>query len=81
MFAVGALVFCGEAFHLDNADISIAATLLLSIVGFMVLYKISQPMNTLRTIILIGNMVALVFTGVQSFICFRSNVIRVYSFI
>ena len=26
-------------------------------------------------------MVALVFTGVQSFICFRSNVIRVYSFL
>ncbi len=64
VFAVGALVFCGEAFHLDNADISTAATLLLSIVGFMVLYKISQPMNTLRTIILIGNMVALVLTGV-----------------
>ena len=64
VFAVGALVFFGKAFHLDNADISTAATLLLSIVGFMVLYKISQPMNTLRTIILIGNMVALVLTGV-----------------
>lgn len=64
VFAVGAMVFCGEAFHLDNADISTAATLLLSVVGFMVLYKISQPMNTLRTIILIGNMVALVLTGV-----------------
>ena len=64
VFAVGALVFFGKAFHLDNADISTAATLLLSIVGFMVLYKISQPMNTLRTIILIGNMIALVFTGI-----------------
>ena len=58
VFAVGALVFFGKAFHLDNADISTAATLLLSIVGFMVLYKISQPMNTLRTIILIGNMIS-----------------------
>lgn len=64
VFAVGALVFFGKAFHLDNADISTAATLLLSIVGFMVLYKISQPLNTLRTIILIGNMIALVFTGI-----------------
>lgn len=64
VFAVGTLVFFGKAFHLDNADISTAATLLLSIVGFMVLYKISQPMNTLRTIILIGNMIALVFTGI-----------------
>ena len=64
VFAVGALVFCGKSFHLDNADISTAATLLLSIVGFMVLYKISQPMNTLRTIILIGNMIALVLTGI-----------------
>lgn len=38
-------------------------TLLISIVGFMLLYKISQPMNTLLTIILIGNMVAVVLTG------------------
>lgn len=45
VFAVGALVFFGKAFHLDNADISAAAILLLSIVGFMVLYKISYPMN------------------------------------
>jgi cation-transporting ATPase E len=64
VFGVGALVFCGKAFHLNNADISTAATLLLSVIGFMVLFKVSRPMNTLRMVVLIGNMIALVFTGV-----------------
>ena len=64
VFGVGALVFCGTAFHLNNADISTAATLLLSIIGFMVLFKVSRPMNTLRMVVLIGNMIALVLTGV-----------------
>lgn len=56
VFGVGALVFCGKAFHLNNADISTAATLLLSVIGFMVLFKVSRPMNTLRMVVLIGNM-------------------------
>ncbi len=64
VFAVGALVFCGQAFHLDRADISTAATLLLSVVGFMVLNKVCQPMNMLRRAVWIGNMLALVFTGI-----------------
>ena len=64
VFGVGALVFCGKAFHLNNADISTAATLLLSVIGFMVLFKVSRPMNTLRMVVLIGNMIALVLTGV-----------------
>jgi len=64
VLAVGALVFCGSAFQLKSTDVATAATLLLSIVGFMVLYSISQPMNTLRIVVLVGNMVALVLCGV-----------------
>ena len=64
VLAVGALVFCGQAFHLADADIATAATLLLAIVGFMVLYRISQPMNGLRVGVLIGNMVALTLCGI-----------------
>lgn len=64
VFAVGALVFCGQAFQLDSTDISTAATLVLSVVGFMVLIKVCQPMNKLRMAVLIGNMIALILTGV-----------------
>ena len=46
--AVGALVIFGRTFGVDSTDISTAATMLLAIVGFMILYKISAPMNKIR---------------------------------
>ena len=45
--AVGALVVFGKTFGVGEQDISTAATMLLAIVGFMILYKISAPMNKL----------------------------------
>ncbi|MCD8119394.1 MAG: cation-translocating P-type ATPase [Lachnospiraceae bacterium] len=42
---VGALVVFGQTFGVDSDDIATAATMLLAIVGFMILYKISKPMN------------------------------------
>ena len=63
MLAVGALVFFGLTFGVGSTDISTAATILLAIVGFMILYKISLPMNALRRIILIGCAIGLVFCG------------------
>ena len=40
---VGALVIYGDVFNVSNYDISTAATMLLAIVGFMILYQISKP--------------------------------------
>lgn len=48
---VGALVIFGRVFGVDEGDISIACTMLLSIVGFMILYNISKPLNWFRWII------------------------------
>ena len=59
--AVGALVIFGRTFDVSSTDISTAATMLLAIVGFMILYKISAPMNKIRSAILIGCAVGLVF--------------------
>ena len=64
VFAVGALVFCGNAFSLESSDISTAATLLLSMVGFMVLIKVCTPLNKLRTTIIAGNFVGLILAGI-----------------
>lgn len=54
VFAVGALVVCGHVFGLPSEDIATAATMLLAIVGFMILYKICQPMNSVRLAVFIG---------------------------
>ena len=45
---VGALVIYGDVFNVSNYDISTAATMLLAIVGFMILYQISKPMDPMR---------------------------------
>lgn len=59
VFAVGALVVFGQTFGVASKDISTAATMLLAIVGFMILYRICQPMNALRMIVWIGCVIGL----------------------
>ena len=59
--AVGALVVFGETFGVNGTDISTAATMLLAIVGFMILYTISAPMNKVRVAIFAGSIIGLVF--------------------
>lgn len=64
ILAVASLVMCGHVFRLPSADISTAATMLLAIVGFMILNKISKPLNRIRTLILAGNVAALFISGI-----------------
>ena len=59
VLAVGALVVFGQMFGVASKDISTAATMLLAIVGFMILYRICQPMNALRMIVWIGCVIGL----------------------
>ena len=64
VLAVGALVVFGQTFGVNSTDISTAATMLLAIVGFMILYKISAPMNVLRRIVLIACIIGLLFCAI-----------------
>lgn len=59
VLVVGALVVFGQVFGVDAKDISTACTMLLAIVGFMILYNISKPMNTLRWCVWGGSIIAL----------------------
>ena len=59
VLAVGALVVFGQTFGVASKDISTAATMLLAIVGFMILYRICQPMNALRMTVWIGCVIGL----------------------
>ena len=45
---VGLLVLFGMVFNINSVDISTAATFLLSIVGFMIVYQISKPMDIFK---------------------------------
>lgn len=62
--AVEALVIFGRTFDVSSTDISTAATMLLAIVGFMILYKISAPMNKIRFSIVSGCIAGLLFCSI-----------------
>lgn len=48
MMVVGSLVVSGVSLQLNKTDVSTASTMLLTAVGFLVLYKICQPLNRFR---------------------------------
>ena len=58
---VATLVVFGQEFAVGSEDISTAATVLLAIVGFMILYRISKPLNWMRWTILIVSIIAFIF--------------------
>ena len=58
---VGFLTVFGQTFGLSNEEISTAATLLLAIVGLMILFKISKPMNVFRWIVWLAMVAGLLF--------------------
>ena len=64
VLAVGALVVFGQKFGVGATDISTAATMLLAIVGFMILYRICQPLNLLRGIVWIGSVTGLILCSI-----------------
>ena len=64
VLAVGALVVCGEVFGLADGDIATAATMLLAVVGFMILIRISKPLTKMKYAIIILNIAGLIFCGI-----------------
>ena len=59
-FVIAALVVFGTVFGVSSQDISVASTWLLAIVGFMILIKISRPLNRYRIGVIIICIVGLV---------------------
>ncbi len=56
---IAALVIFGDTFGVSVKDISVASTVLLAIVGFIILYNISKPMNLYRIVVIAGCMVGM----------------------
>jgi cation-transporting ATPase E len=63
-FAIAALVVFGETFGVSTEDISVAATFVMVFVGFLILIKISSPMNTFRFRVIAGCVIGMIFTAV-----------------
>lgn len=64
VIVVGLLVLFGNVFSVNSVDISTAATMLLAIVGFMILFKICKPFDKVRICIWIGCVIGLLFCSV-----------------
>ena len=62
-FAVSALVICGHVFNIPSTDIATASTLLIAVVGFMIMIKISHPFNKFKYGILALNIFGIIFCG------------------
>ena len=60
-FAIAALVVFGSTFKVAEVDISVAATFLLAIVGFMILIRICTPMNKFHWAVISGCIAGLCF--------------------
>lgn len=63
VLSVGALVICGQVFNLPSEDIATAGTMLLAVVGFMIIIKISHPFNKMKYGVLLINIIGLLFCG------------------
>ena len=59
-FIVASLTFSGQLFGISRSDISTSATLVLSVVGFMIVHRISRPQTLYRRCVLIINIAGMI---------------------
>ncbi|MFN2938002.1 cation-translocating P-type ATPase [Lachnospiraceae bacterium YH-ros2226] len=62
--AIAAMVVFADTFGVSGRDVSVAATFLLAIVGFIILLNISAPWNAYRIAVITGCIAGLLFTGI-----------------
>lgn len=63
MLAVSALSVFGQVFGVGSDDISTASTILLAIVGFMILFRICRPFDSLRIVVWVGCIIGILLCG------------------
>ena len=60
-FMIATMVVCGTILGLQTTDISTATTLVIAVVGFVYIYSIIRPLDSLRALILFGCVLGLIF--------------------
>jgi len=63
VIAVFAIVVAGSVFRISEDSIGTIATLVMSVVGFMILTKISEPLDYRKYLVIAVNVVGLLFSG------------------
>lgn len=63
-FIVSSLIMFSFIFGVDPTDVSTASVMLMAVVGFMILYRISVPMNRWRLTIFLSMIAGILFCGV-----------------
>ena len=63
-FAIAALVIFGNTFGVNTADVSVASTFLLAIVGFIILANVCAPLNRYRTRVIFGCIAGMIVAAV-----------------
>ncbi|MBD5160245.1 MAG: hypothetical protein HDT23_08420 [Ruminococcus sp.] len=58
---VAFMVFFGNAYNVNQVDITTASTILLCVVGLMILFEISRPMNVYKISLWVLCLIGLVF--------------------
>ena len=79
--AVLGAVIAGAAFKLTASEISTSAVILLAVVGFMILTKISAPLNRFKMGIIIFNIVGIIISGFMFNSLFSISKISLDSFV
>lgn len=79
--AVLGVVIAGAAFKLTASEISTSAVILLAVVGFMILTKISAPLNRFKMGIIILNIVGIIISGFMFNSLFSISKISLDSFV
>lgn len=60
---VGAVVMFGKYFYLEEAEVATAATMVLAVVGFIILFKICAPFNKYRVAVFLMTFGAFLFAS------------------
>lgn len=79
--AVLGVVIAGAAFKLTASEISTSAVILIAVVGFMILTKISAPLNRFKMGIIIFNIVGIIISGFMFNSLFSISKISLDSFV
>lgn len=63
LLAVLIVMVCGRIFRLSTQEVATSSVILLAVVGFIIIIKLIQPLNRMKTIVVLFNIIGLVISG------------------
>ena len=63
LLAVLIVMVCGRIFRLSTQEVATSSVILLAVVGFIIIIKLIQPLNRMKTTIVLFNIIGLIVSG------------------